>query len=177
MVSGQRDHGLPDGFRPTPSQEHSQRWPRCAAGSIALLTDENGNVALVKPTYNDRGWYLVGGAVEEGEDPEQALAREIHEETGLRRRAGRLLVSEWVPADPARDKPAGPNYVWDVEPMGAQDVRRVRLSAEHSAWTTVPIRDIKKWTLPPLARRIRAAARAKAAGTHIWLPPSEPSEP
>lgn len=159
----------------SPPERPPRRWPEVAVGSLGFLCDQSGNVALFRPTYNipDRGWYLVGGGVEvaEDEDPEAALAREIYEETRLRRQARRLLVSEWVAADPVRRKPAGPNWVWDVEPLTAQEFRLVRLSEEHSSWKTVPLADIDAWTLPLLARRIRAAAEAKARGTTVYLPP------
>ena len=50
----------------------------------ALLHDENGNILLVK---NDKGdsfyWSPPGGAVEEGETLEQAVIREVREETGF----------------------------------------------------------------------------------------------
>lgn len=50
----------------------------------ALIHDENGNILLVK---NVKGgsfyWSPPGGAVEEGETLEQAVIREVREETGF----------------------------------------------------------------------------------------------
>jgi RimJ/RimL family protein N-acetyltransferase len=40
-------------------------------------------------------WDIVGGHVESGESPEQALAREIEEETGWRLRRIEALVADW----------------------------------------------------------------------------------
>ncbi|WP_199043029.1 NUDIX domain-containing protein [Glycomyces salinus] len=62
----------------------------------ALITNEAGRTLVVKPSYRDY-WIFVGGAVDEGERPEHALAREIAEETGLVLRVGPLLVLDWSP--------------------------------------------------------------------------------
>ena len=55
-----------------------------------LLND--GQLLIVKQRVNkDRGWSLPGGRVEAGETLEQALRREIKEETGLNVTADSLL--------------------------------------------------------------------------------------
>lgn len=49
----------------------------------ALIQDKNGNILLVKNHKGDSFyWGLPGGAVEEGETLEQAVIREVQEETG-----------------------------------------------------------------------------------------------
>jgi 8-oxo-dGTP pyrophosphatase MutT (NUDIX family) len=48
----------------------------------ALCRDNSGRILLVK--QSDSGnWSTPGGAIEPGESPEQAVIREVHEETGL----------------------------------------------------------------------------------------------
>ncbi len=61
--------------------------------AYALITDDAGRVLLTRHP-DERGsrgrWVLPGGGVEPGEHPEQALIREIMEETGLPAAVGEL---------------------------------------------------------------------------------------
>ncbi len=71
-------------------------WFRIARGMTlgvrGLVTDAEGRVLLIEHTYVP-GWYLPGGGVERGETAEQALARELEEEGGVRLTARPVLVS------------------------------------------------------------------------------------
>ena len=59
-----------------------------------MITDPAGRVLLVKPNYRDR-WSLPGGICEFGEPPHLGCRREVAEEVGIDRAAGRLLVIDW----------------------------------------------------------------------------------
>ena len=73
----------------------------------AVVRDEADRLLLVRrahPPAQGR-WSLPGGRVEPGESDEQALAREVREETGLDVTVGRLVGTvEW-------DGPGGCRYV------------------------------------------------------------------
>ena len=56
----------------------------------ALLLDDAGRVLLCRKV-DGRSWGLVGGAVEPGETPAEAVIREAREETGLEVRPSRVL--------------------------------------------------------------------------------------
>ncbi|MFD7898998.1 NUDIX domain-containing protein [Streptomyces sp. NPDC059743] len=153
-------------------QADAPRWHPRAAGSLALW-QLGAEIALFLPTYNTRGWYLPGGALEQDEDPEHALTRELLEETGLHRRPLRLLVIESVRADPARGKPAGENYIWQVDPLTRQEWDSVRLPPQElKDKRLVASGDLGRFVRPALERRIRAALKAQTTGTTLYLPRS-----
>jgi 8-oxo-dGTP diphosphatase len=59
----------------------------------AIISDASGRLLLIKRGHEPgKGlWSLPGGRVEAGETDEQALVREVREETGLTVVAGRLV--------------------------------------------------------------------------------------
>jgi 8-oxo-dGTP diphosphatase len=69
----------------------------------AVVHDAAGRLLLVRRGRDPhRGrWSLPGGRVEAGESPEQAIEREVREETGLAVRAGRPVGRVRIPADGA----------------------------------------------------------------------------
>ena len=78
-------------------------------------------------------WSVPGGRVEPGETDQQATAREVHEETGLRVVVGRLVGTV------ERDAPAGGVYVindYDCRLVRGVDPDAVRAGddADEAAW-------------------------------------------
>ncbi len=60
--------------------------------AYAIITDSADRVLLAH--WNEgrhSAWTLPGGGLEAGEDPEHAVRREVHEETGYRAVVGELL--------------------------------------------------------------------------------------
>jgi len=67
-----------------------RRWtvrfshPRFAVSAGAVVTDASGRVLLLKHRFRPGlGWGMPGGFLEKGEQPEEALRRELREEIGL----------------------------------------------------------------------------------------------
>jgi len=132
-----------------------------AAG--ALLLDSHDRILLVEPTYKDF-WEIPGGRIEPGETPSQACARELHEELGLRRETGRLLVVDWMP-DPTRVL-----FVFDGGRLSGEEIANVRLPAEELAsYEFLPLEAALTRLIPRLSRRVAAAFQAHTDGTTQYL--------
>ena len=101
--------------------------PKLAVDCIILV---DGRVVLVERKNEPRGWALPGGFVDEGETLEQAVRREMMEETGLELDG---LEQFHAYSDPARD-PRGHcvsvifTAVGRGEPKAGDDARRCRLA-------------------------------------------------
>ena len=67
--------------------------PKFLVGGIAVVFDDQGRVLLFRHTYRDRyPWGLPGGWLQGGEDPIDAVEREVYEESGYQIKALHPLV-------------------------------------------------------------------------------------
>ncbi len=104
------------------------------AGLTADVFAVRGGTFLALERGPGRGegvWYLPGGLVERGEDPQAAAIRETREETGLELHDVRIL-RVWTYATPEGHDTVHATFV-ALAPSG-----EVSLSSEHTAfgWTT-----------------------------------------
>lgn len=64
----------------------------------AAVLDERGRVLLLKHVFRDgSGWGMPGGFIERGEQPEEALRRELREEAGLELDHVEIVLARTVP--------------------------------------------------------------------------------
>ena len=66
-------------------------------GAFAYITDTEGKILCVRQNYANKHWTMPGGGVESGEDPRDAVVREVLEETGLVVKAGDFIGTYVMP--------------------------------------------------------------------------------
>ena len=147
--------------------------PRHLSAAALLITDRGGRVLMVGTDYRDT-LVLPGGIIEPDEPPAAAAEREVLEETGLYRHAGRLLVVQHIPPRPGLESVL--QFVFDTEPVEVcaalvpqpGEVRElIWLDPEAAA----------QRCNPPGAGRLRAALAARRDGITRYLDGGSPGGP
>ncbi|WP_314451585.1 NUDIX hydrolase [uncultured Microbacterium sp.] len=120
--------------------------------AYAVITDADDRVLLAHWIDGRRAaWTLPGGGLEAGEDPVQAVRREVREETGFRVSVGELLGihSRVIPAE-ARlaDGSSGPLHTLRI-------VYRARIVGGRLRNETGGSTDRAEWFTLSAARRLR----------------------
>jgi 8-oxo-dGTP pyrophosphatase MutT (NUDIX family) len=137
--------------------------PAVYAGAGALITDDDGRVLLVNPTYKP-GWEIPGGTMDPDEYPRETVRRELAEELGLALEPGRLLVVDFILARPERPRPST-MYVYDGGRLTpAQQAAIVLQKEELSEFRYVAPAELDRYLPDRLARRVRAALGQLTSG-------------
>ncbi len=136
-----------------------ERRRRIAA--YGLCYDNEGRVLLVRAATGYAGagrWCLPGGGVDHGQHPEDAVIREVEEETGLRVAVKRprdvLTDIERLPMVPAwrhQDR-----IIFDVKIIGGELRDEREGSSDRAAW--VSAEELVTLPLMPLAARVLGTA-------------------
>ena len=110
-----------------------RRWtmrvshPRFAVTAGAVITDNQGRVLLLKHRFRPgTGWGMPGGFMETGEQPEEALRRELREEVGLEVEKVKLLATR------AFQKPRQVELVFTAQALG--DPEQLNYEIQKAAW-------------------------------------------
>ncbi|MET9932384.1 MULTISPECIES: NUDIX hydrolase [unclassified Streptomyces] len=139
------------------------------AGTSVLITDERGRVLVQRVDYRPSR-LLPGGAVDRGEPPARAAARELWEELGVTAVVDRGLAVDWVSADAfgAPGVMRFPGEIVHVYDGGVWDEGRIaaiRLPGhEVEAVEFVEPADLPGLMIPGDARRALSALRARIDG-------------
>jgi 8-oxo-dGTP diphosphatase len=131
-----------------------------------VIQDPRGRILLARRTAGrDLAglWEFPGGKVDAGETPEQALARELHEELGIRIASSAPLIA--VP-QAYRNK----RIVLDVRKVSAWTGSAT--GREHQALAWVPPAKLAIYPMPPADRPVVAALRQ--ADCYLITPEPDP---
>ena len=108
----------------------------------AVITNDAGEVLLLRATYGEGSWGLPGGALDHGETVHEALRRECLEELGTAIEI-RHLTGIYYHA-----RPESHAFIFRCALPGAAEIR---VSDEHDDWRFFPVAG-----LPPVQRhRVR----------------------
>ena len=127
----------------------------------AFVRDQKGRFLLMRRSgdsdYCPGLWELPGGKVDPGETPEQALRREVQEETGLS-----IALEKFVgQAEFTAKGKKCMMYFWTVEITGG----RIRLSEENQDYDWLPLSEFSRKTVTPALEEV-LRKRTEENGNH-----------
>lgn len=112
------------GFLWRKSPRAVRRWgvrftqPRFQVTAGAVVINEEGRVLLLKHVFRPgSGWGVPGGFLEKGEQPEEAIRRELREETGLELESAELAFIR------AHKRPARVEIIYRCRARGEVSVK------------------------------------------------------
>jgi len=115
---------------------------RIAAYVVAVNTERLLLARIASGYPGARRWTLPGGGVEFGEHPEDALVREVYEESGFAMDSFRYLGidSRVYPASDQRGELHAIRMMYTAELSGTPEVTEVDGSVDTAAW--IPLADL-----------------------------------
>ncbi|OGV50355.1 MAG: hypothetical protein A3F46_05115 [Legionellales bacterium RIFCSPHIGHO2_12_FULL_42_9] len=114
---------------------------------VRMLLINEGKILLVKHTYQP-DWYTIGGGVEPGETPRQAMERELKEEVGATLTSPLELFSVYYSRNEKHD-----DYI--IFYIGHDCTQEIVTSPEIAEKQWFPINQLPKDLSPATRRRIQ----------------------
>lgn len=147
------DHGMPE----SSDAARCTDVPRIPASAGALISDEDGRLLILKPTYK-KNWTIPGGQIEPyDESPWDACRRETFEECGLRVEHARLVCVDFLRAK--RSRPGGVRFLFDCGAFDAAELREIVLDrSEIEGHRLAELPEALELLSGPLRRRVSAVA-------------------
>lgn len=110
-----------------------RRWgvrlvePRFTVTAGAVVRDERGRVLLLEHVFRaGNGWGIPGGFIERGEQPEEAVRRELREEVGLELEEAELAFVRTL------NRPTQVEIIFRCRPRGSMGPRSMEI--KHAQW-------------------------------------------
>ena len=101
--------------------------PRFAVTAGAIITDRDRNVLLLKHRFRGgSGWGMPGGYLSKGEQPQEALRRELREEAGLEIEDVKLFLTRTF------KKPQQVEIIFTCRAVG--DTQQLNYEIEEARW-------------------------------------------
>ena len=149
-----------------------RRTQRLGAYAVVL---RDGHILLTRISpvgYPPGAWTLPGGGVDHGESPNDAVVRELHEETGLRALSSRLVeVHDVHVVEEGRDDRYedyhGVHLLYAVEVDDSVEPHVVELDGTTDVAAWVPIDQVGTEVAPVLTMVEHALARADYFGAGV----------
>jgi 8-oxo-dGTP diphosphatase len=146
---------------------------RVANPAIVLFVDRRGRILLQHRDANalrfPNLWGLVGGAIEEGESPEEAARREVYEETGLTLTGMLTPFKHFTWSEPA--------HTWYVFAVSTDANADDLVLGEGQELRFVPPSDVFALDLVPPVRMVLTEFLASPVYARLGRPPLPTSPP
>lgn len=114
------------------------------SSEMKIPLGDGGKVLFVE--HPQRGWEIPGGHIEPGESPDEAMLRELHEETGLAGRIQRWNTSYypegWVAHVVVEETESAE---WNVRDMKVSNVKWWGEVPPLKEWTVEEFTDLSAW--------------------------------
>lgn len=136
---------------PPPRNKHQSNYDDAYRSGVGIVLFNKGGLILVaERIHNPESWQMPQGGIDDGEEPETAVFREMEEEIGTRNAKIIEVMSEWIyydfPAHAAQKlwggKYLGQRQKWIALRFLGED-HEIRLDAhnepEFSRWRWIPV--------------------------------------
>lgn len=139
-------------------------FPRKRCSAAAIIRDSAQRILVVKPSYRD-GWLLPGGIVEALESPDDAVRREVREETGFTPKLVSLVCIDHI--SPTGGFGEAIHFMFDCQDIPAEEALKLRTDGKEIAalWFASEI-EATELLLPAVSRRLREVLSGRSGYFH-----------